>query len=171
MIDLCKGFSYLSYLNGSSAAAWGGWGNFPSLYSGDVKLAFMDLRDFAAAFKVVLMDPSRHVGKVYQICSEPSVSMSDVANIYGELLGRKFRVIHVNSENERKERLTQDFGEMEDDMMEIVMDCYRVFEETGCFTGENWTGLKELTGQTGRTFRAFAEERVRASWKPIPKPW
>lgn len=168
LIDLFKGVSYLSYLNGSVALK--GWGNFPSLYSGDVKLAFMDLRDFADAFKVVLLDPSKHTGKVYQICSEPLVSMRDVANIYGELLGRTFHVIHVKDENERKDRLTQDFGEMERDMMEIAMDCYQVFEETGCFTGENWTGLKELTGQHGRTFRAFAEERVRASWKPVPIP-
>jgi uncharacterized protein YbjT (DUF2867 family) len=54
---------------------------------GDAKKSMVDARDIAAVAAVILLDPSKHVGKAYVLTSEDSQSEAETATVLGKVLG------------------------------------------------------------------------------------
>ena len=160
LIDLFKGLSYLSYIGLGMFRSMGNIGNL----IGTVKQPFMDLRDFAEALAVVLLDAPKHEGKLYRIYSE-AVTMQDVANVYSELLGRK---IHVIDLSEKEIKTLMEMSGFKGEMLELLMDMFARFH-SGVYepNDESWEGFTKLTGKQPRTFKAFAKEKVDTGMKPI----
>lgn len=70
------------------SAAWENIANF----FGTKKEPFLDLRDFGEALAVVVLESSKHDGKTYRVYSE-AVTVQEVDNVYGDLLGRKITAL------------------------------------------------------------------------------
>ena len=165
LIDLFKGMSYLSKI--PKLGMFRSMGNVGNFF-GTVQEPFLDLRDFAAALKVVIMDPSKkHDNKVYKIYSE-AVSMQQVADVYGELLGRTLHVIDLDDDEIRG---LMEMSGMEGEMLDLALEMFARFRE-GAYepNDDSWSDYERLTGQKPRSFADFAKEHVQAGFKPIPIP-
>jgi uncharacterized protein YbjT (DUF2867 family) len=161
LIDLFKGLSYLSYIG---LKPFRSMGNVPSFFGPTVKQPFLDLRDFGEAIACVLLDPKPHDGKTYRIYSQ-AVSMTQVADVYSKLLGRKLHVLDMADD---EIEILLGMSGMKGEMMELALEMFHRFRE-GVYepNDDSWNGFTTITGKQPRTFEDFAKEKVDAGMKPI----
>ena len=164
LVDVFKGLSYLSYVG---LGVFRSMGNVACFTKEDLEEPFVDLRDFAEALAVVLLDSKKHEGKTYRIYSE-GVTPKEIAAVYGELLGRKFHVLTLSDD---EISALMEMNGFKDEMLELIMDMFTNFRNGVFQTDETWNGYQEITGKKPRTFKDFAKEIVGAKVKPIPLPF
>lgn len=160
LIDIFKGLSYLSYLG---LPFFRSMGNVACFYNEDTIEPFLDLRDYGEALAVVLLNATDHEGKTYHIYSD-AVTPRDIANIYGELLGRKLYVVKM-SDDEIKTFLAM--KGIKGEFADLLIDMFKRFKEGVFEPDESWNGFAEITGKRPRTFKDFAKEKVGSGWKPL----
>lgn len=160
LIDIFKGLSYLSYLG---LGFFRSMGNVACFFDEDTIQPFVDLRDFGEALAVVLLNAAEHEEKTYRIYSD-SVTMTDVANIYGDLLGRKLHVLKMSHD---EIRVFLGMSGFKGEFADLLIDMFERFKEGVYEPDESWNGFTELTGKRPLTFKDFAKEKVGAGLKPL----
>lgn len=163
LIDFFKTLSFLSYLGLSIFRSMGNVANF----LGSVKEPFLHLSDFGEALAVVLLNARDHEGKTYKVYSE-AVTMQEVADVYGDLLGRKIHVLDMN-DDEIRALLAMDG--LKGEMADIALEMFSQFKKGVYEPDSSWDGFQKLCpGKEPRTFKEFAAKQVNAGWKPL-KLW
>lgn len=119
---------------------------------GDGKVSLIDVRDIAAVAVAALTEDG-HAGKKYAVTGGESLSNADIAAIFSEVLNREIKYVDVPEEAARKGMLD---SKMPAWMVEAVMELNQIGKAG--YVAEVRPTVEEVTGQTPRKFRQFAEE-------------
>lgn len=125
---------------------------------GEGRSSFVDVRDVALAAAEILLNPSPHRGKSYDLTGPEALGVADVARGIGEVTGR--RVVYVPVDEVAAEQTMRGYGMPEWELRQIL-SLYRIIRE-GKAAGVS-DDLRRLTGREPRHFLAFAKDH-RSSW-------
>jgi uncharacterized protein YbjT (DUF2867 family) len=129
-------------------------GNF-YFSTGQGRLGLVDTRDIAAVAAAVLLDESkRHDGQIYTPTGPEVLSMSDVAEQLGGVLGKTVNFVSVPDDAARA-------GAIQSGLTPWLAG---MFVEYGRAYASGWgdfttTHVKDVTGREARNFTAFAREQ------------
>ena len=158
----CSGFSF-THLRPNwfmqNLLAYGGRGNqnagVITQYIGDAQVSWVDCDDIARAAAAILRAPSKHAGKTYPLAVE-AASMSKVAEIFTEVVGKPFRY----ESREPKEFLDAVLSAGADP---TYMKCvYNVFTRTRSGSipeaADVFDNFEQITGHKPTSLREFAQK-------------
>jgi uncharacterized protein YbjT (DUF2867 family) len=135
--------------------------NSDALYlpQGGGKTSFVDVRDVGACAAAVLLDPSPHAGRAYDVTGPEALSGADVATCIGEARGMPVTYMDVPATFARGAALSTGMPAWNVDML-LSLFAYIKAGKAAAVTD----AVKALTGKEPRTFRAYARENA-AAWE------
>lgn len=123
---------------------------------GDGKVSLVDARDIAAV-AVAALAQDGHAGKRYAVTGGESLSNTDIAAIFSDVLGREIKYVDVpeiTANEQMKKAGTPDW------MVKLVAELAAVGKAG--YLAELVPTVRQVTGEKPRTFRAFVEENKAA---------
>lgn len=123
---------------------------------GDGKVSLVDARDIAAV-AVAALAQDGHAGKRYAVTGGESLSNTDIAAIFSDVLGREIKYVDVpeiTANEQMKKAGTPDW------MVKLVAELAAVGKAG--YLAEVVPTVRQVTGEKPRTFRAFVEENKAA---------
>jgi len=125
----------------------------------DGATSFIDARDVAAAVAAVLLEPDRHLGRIYTLTGPEALDNTAVAEIIAKAAGRDVRYQKV--EIEEAGLALESLGMPEWNVHMVLSMTRYVKAGYAAFTTK---AVEHLTGRPARTFEQFAEDFADA-WK------
>jgi len=135
-----------------------------SLNTGQGRLGMIDVRDIAEfAARVLTEGVDRHDGKIYTLTGPQSISFAQVAEQFGQALGRTIRYVPVSDETERKKLLGFGVPEWIVDMLIEYGQAYA--SDWGNFTTSDF---QDVVGRQPRSLADFARDYAAAFTSRTP---
>ncbi len=123
---------------------------------GDGKVSLIDTRDIAAV-AVAALTQSGHAGKKYALTGGESLSNSEIAAIFSEVLGREISYVDVPEAKARQQML--DLG-MPAWLVDAVMELNAIGKAG--YLAQVSPSVEQITQRPPLTFRQFAEQNQAA---------
>ena len=127
--------------------------------AGAGRVAAVARTDVAAAAAAVLRDPGAHAGATYELTGPEALTMSEVAEHAGRVLGRSLRFEDETREEAWASRRAA-YPDAPDWQLEAWVSTYTAIADGSCaqVTG----AVEQLTGRPARTLEETLEETLRA---------
>jgi uncharacterized protein YbjT (DUF2867 family) len=122
-------------------------------FAADLPFAFIDVRDTAAVGARVLLDPSPHVGKVYEFTGARS-TFAEFADVFSDVLGRKIAYVAVSFEQAEQAMKTRALPEW---LITHQRTAGRVAAEGG-LSDEVTEPIRNIVGRAPLTTKQFVED-------------
>jgi uncharacterized protein YbjT (DUF2867 family) len=120
---------------------------------GDAVVSHIDVRDVAAAAAVVLMAPAGHADRTYDLTGPAPLSYADIAQVFGQVVGRPVRYVDVPVDQARAGMLGEG---MPDWLVDAVLDL-AAFYRTGAASLVSGD-VERLTGRGPRSVEDFIRD-------------
>ena len=115
--------------------------------------------DVAAAAAAVLRDPGAHAGATYELTGPEALTMSEVAERAGRVLGRSLRFEDETREEAWASRRAA-YPDAPDWQLEAWVSTYTAIADGSC--AEVTGAVEQLTARPARTLEETLEETLRA---------
>jgi uncharacterized protein YbjT (DUF2867 family) len=120
---------------------------------GDAVVSHIDVRDVAAAAAAVLMEPAGHADQTYDLTGPAPLSYADIAQVFGQVVGRPVRYVDVPADQARAGMLGEGMPEW---LVEAVLDL-AAFYRTGAASLVSGD-VERLTGRGPRSVEDFLRD-------------
>ena len=125
----------------------------------NASVSFIDARDVAQAAVAALLNPDRHMGRVYTLTGPEALDHEAVAEIIAKVSGRPVRYESVDMETAGLGMEAMGLPEWN---IRMILSVVR-YAKTG-YAAFTTKAVEHLTGQPARTFEQFAEDHA-SVWK------
>jgi uncharacterized protein YbjT (DUF2867 family) len=122
---------------------------------GDARISLIDVRDVGASAAAILLDPGRHVGKIYELNGPEAVSNSEIAERISRIIGRKVSYVDIPEQAQRKAMLE---AGMPDGLVTAVLQLQEYYRTGKCAPIDG--ALAELLGRAPLTLDQYLRENA-----------